>query len=301
MSDSTEDFRLRPKRDLFPILSNLVLAVLTAGLLVAAVYRYRSRIEEISLSESRYLTTEWRLLQELKAQTDQKLLEKDQEISELNERYLRLIKDNASSSELQQIQARLQQAQSERDEILSRRAEAETVAAAVPEQSAWMKELLPSENESAVTKLLQKRIEANEAELERRLMHIAELEKALFDLEAASEAARRENALTQAESAERLGRLTETLERKISEANAALADLERREQESYGPEHPRIEDLNTWALVRALAGSPEIRTEYPNLLDSLDRYLDTYGSLERTEGRREAYSSAAATVRGLVP
>ena len=287
--DSTEEFRLRPKKDYLPVISNLTVTLLLVGVLSAAFYRYNTRMADISLSESRYLTTEWRLLQELKQQTDEQLQEKDQEIVELNERYRRLARDNASSSELRQIEIQLQQAKVERDEIATRRAEVQTEKPAAPEQT-WMKELLPSESQSALAKLLQKRLETSEAERDSQRQRIEALEKAIAELDAAGRAGAAASALQIAAGRETILRLAD-----------ALADIERKALEGEGAEHPRMEDLGSWALVRALASSPEIRSEYPTLLDSLDRYLETYGRLERVEGRREAYSSAASVIKQLIP
>jgi len=81
--DTIDDFRLRRKRDLFPVVSSLALTLVLAGVLSVAFFNYRNRMQDIVLSENRYLTAEWRLLQELKAQTDAELREKDQQINEL--------------------------------------------------------------------------------------------------------------------------------------------------------------------------------------------------------------------------
>jgi hypothetical protein len=306
--NSIEDFRLRPKKDLLPIVSNLVLVLLIVGVLSVAFYRYRSRMEEISLSENRYLTTEWRLLQELKEQTDEKLQEKDQEIAELNDRYLRLLRQNASPSAIRQVETRLQQAKVERAEIATRQAEAAAQQAeSAPEapqsaaqDRAWLRDLLPSENQSALTRLLQNRLETSEAERESQRRRIEELENSLIELDAAAAAIERSRALETAERQETVRALSSALEGLESAAIAAAADLEEKALGGEVAEHPRMEDLSSLALVRALASSPEIRSEYPQLLDSLDRYLEIYGRLERREGRREAYTAAAATVRGLI-
>ncbi len=120
MVDPGDRLSVRPKKDPFLIVSNVALLLFTAGFLWIVITRFQDRISAISLSESRFLTTEWRLLQELKAQTDQQLAQKDQEIADLNSRYLKLVQAKASSSEVIQIKKQLAQAQAERQAIIAR-------------------------------------------------------------------------------------------------------------------------------------------------------------------------------------
>ncbi len=225
------------------IVSNTLLALATAGILFLAVHRFRGQADAVTLRDSRFFTTEWRLLLEMKEQADRKLLDKDREIAVLNELYLRLVQDNASNSELRQIRTMLGQAETERREIVAERI-LENQGASAREDPLFQELFLPAEDSERL-RILSERGES----LEARLL-----------------AARRE-------------------------AEGGLRELEGLPLLGVG-------ELNAKALTRALLGSPQIRSEYPDLLESLDRFLAGYGSLERAQGRREAYT---AILRSLAP
>src|SRR6056297_67440 len=107
MYEAKEEFKPQRNIDIHPIISNLVLLVFAAVFLWFTISAYEARIKAVSMQENRFLTTEWHLLQELKVQTDQQLLEKDQEIAKLRQQYLKLAQSNASSTELQQLKEKL--------------------------------------------------------------------------------------------------------------------------------------------------------------------------------------------------
>jgi hypothetical protein len=297
MFEYSEEPQPRPPKDLFLIFSMLALGLFTAAFLWVALSNYRNRIDAISLSESRFLTMEWRLLRELKEATDQKLLEKEQEIEDLNKRYLRLVKGDAASEDMRQIETRLRQARSEREEILSQRSI--KLEEASPRQKSWLAELLPSDNRSILAVLQQKQIESLEAERANSRLRIEMLEKELAALDAKHEASVRDFLKSTAESQDRIHKLSAAIAESKAAARAVFEALKREAPETDGRELPLIEDLNTRAFVRALASSPAIRSEYPNLLKSLDRYFEVYGRQERLKARREAYTSAAAAVEAL--
>jgi len=279
----------QPKKDLFLIFSIISLVLFSVLFVLLTLSYYQKRIKAISLSENRYLTTEWRLLHELKAQSDQKLMEKDKEIAELNRRYLELARGNASATELRQIEIQLQQAEEEREEILSN--QVDTTAETGQEQDEWIADLLPSENRSAVTILLETQITLLEIKLNENQKYISELENERAELLAKQEK----------NSQEYMKKLTEKLT-EIKKQSAeitglkgilddTLTDLKRKAQEKI--DRPRMEDLNTLALIRAIINEQEIETDYPGLLEQLDRFMDTYGLQERQKGQRQAYAEAA--------
>jgi hypothetical protein len=281
MANQIEAIPVRPKKDTFLIVSSALLLLFTGGFLWAAFSRYQNRIATISLSESRFVKTEWHLLQDLKAQTDQELLEKDQEIADLNRRYLSLVRQSATPAEIRQVQGLIEQAKAQRETILARRDLVSTESDPAPSESGaaqtgasspnitgqdgWLTTVLPSAGSSVVTNLLRDRIAALESQLKESRGQSDELAKEL--------------------SAEK-ARMT-YLETTLKEG---LASQERRAGEVKPPD---IEELDTRALVRAIVASPEIRAKYPDLLNSLDAYFAEYGSQERVAGRREAYASAA--------
>src|SRR5574340_67021 len=98
MDVSVDGSQERPRKDHVLWISNLALLVFTLGFVWAAVSLYRGRITAISVSQSSFLTTEWRLLEQLKAQTDKELFQKDKEIADLYRLYMELIQKNAPQS-----------------------------------------------------------------------------------------------------------------------------------------------------------------------------------------------------------
>lgn len=282
--DTIDDFRLRRKRDLFPVFSSLALTLVLAGVLSVAFFNYRNRMQDIVLSENRYLTAEWRLLQELKAQTDAELREKDKQILELNNRYLSLVRSHASASDLGKIEDQLQQVKRERQEIEARRLNPASTGTIVFE-NALLRGPQSADSQSPLTGILQKDLETSRKEIENKAVRIEALGKEIMDLDA--KIAARSRGSDQALSEYR------------SRIEILAASLKERGTEQAGNAQLPLEDLKTWALVRALVSSPEIRAKYPNLLDALDRYLSAYGAVERLKGRREAFSTAAAELQPL--
>lgn len=287
----------RRPRDTFPLVSNLALAVFTGVFLVVSLQVYRTRIETASLSESRFLTTEWRLLRELRAQTDRQLLEKEQEIADLSERYLKLVRANAGTVEVQRIETRLEQARSERDQILAR---AENPPDRIePVRSGWADGLLPEEDHGRLTALLKTRIELLEQERAEDLRMIGTLEAELETRTLQRDESDRRAMETAAGSRAEIERLAAEVRRLTDSAAAARETLERNARDDDDTAGPGIEELSVLALVRAIAGSPAVRAEYPDLVPAFDRYLESYGHRERAAGRREAYADAADTLGRL--
>jgi hypothetical protein len=283
------------KKDSFLLISNIVLVLAAAIFIYIAFYSYQKRVEAITLSESRFLTTEWRLLQQLKVQTDQKLLEKELEIEELNRRYMKLAEGNASAWELRQFEIRIEQAKAEREEILSH--SLAPTSETGPKQTAWLSELLPSGNQSVLTVLYQKQIEALKGRLQESSQYIELLEKKF----AASNEKQKElymNAI--AEDLTRIKKLSAALTGTNDAIRSELEDMKHKAEEIDEAAHPRIEDINTRALIRAIVSSASIRAEYPDLLKSLDRYFEVYGLGERLKGRKEAYIDTTKKLEPLV-
>ncbi|WP_319558930.1 hypothetical protein [Marispirochaeta sp.] len=110
------------------------------------------QIRSVALRENRFLTTEWQLLKELKAQTDRQLQEKEQEIIALRQQYAALQRSGQSSDKLLELERQLQTAEAERDQIISHRmkdisntavpAETQTAPEVLPEQPSLNRDLL---------------------------------------------------------------------------------------------------------------------------------------------------------------
>jgi len=235
--DTIDDFRLRRKRDLFPVVSSLALTLVLAGVLSVAFFNYRNRMQDIVLSENRYLTAEWRLLQELKAQTDAELREKDQQINELNDRYLRLVRSHASASDLGKIEDQLRQVKRERQEIEARRLDAAPTGM-IASDSALLKGPLSADNQSPLTGLLQKDLETSRKEIENKAVRIEALGKEIMNLDAEIAARSRGSDQALSEYRSRIGILA--------------ASLKERGTEQAGDAQLPLKDLETWALARAL-------------------------------------------------
>lgn len=126
----------------------LVLVTITIVGAFLAASHYTRRAVQVAQFESRFVTTEWELLAQLKLETDQLLLEKDAEIIAMRERLLRLASGgdaaegevlvDESDPEVQLLMGALERAYAERQAIVARRLTVETTAentAAVPEPS----------------------------------------------------------------------------------------------------------------------------------------------------------------------
>lgn len=317
------------RRDRFLLFSNLGLVVFCAVFLFAAFSRYHDRVEEISLSDNRFLATQWSLLQELKSQTDQELIQKDQEIADLSRRYTMLVRTNGSEAELDQLRTRLQQAESERERIASEQSNAVTSANAssttdtptssTPDASpsasgeasgatppapgdanAWIQNLLSIRPPLATDSLLQQRLKDLDAqvrvarnETDRLNQQVGELNVQLSQEKTSS---RQALADAQAE---------------VDALRASVADLKRAVRAATDKMHGNatessaagaitIDDLNTRELVRALIGSPSIHAAYPNLLTDLDKYLADLERSGRMKGESEAYSTDAASLSPIL-
>jgi hypothetical protein len=287
----------RKSWDEITLVSNIALIGITAIFLIISVHVYRTRIETVSLNESRFLTTEWRLLRELRAQTDRQLLEKEQEIADLSERYLKLIRANAAAAEVNRIETRLEQARNEREQILARTENPPT--GAEPDRSGWINEILPTESNERLTGLLRSRIEQLEREREEGIRTIDALKAELDAFRSRSGESDRRASEIEAENRAMIERLADEVRRLEISIAAARETLERKARDDGGTTGPGIEELSVFALVRAIAGSPAVRTEYPDLVPAFDRYLDSYVQRERAAGRREAYADAAETLGRL--
>jgi hypothetical protein len=291
MTDSTaHGSNERPRRDHVLWISNLAVIVFTLAFLWAAFAYYRSRMTAVSVSPPSILTTEWRLLRELKSQTDQELFQKDREIADLYGRYIELIRTNAPSSELQRVSEQLSQAKEERSAILSRAAVPTAGTDSARNESLGLR--LSSSNDLALTGLLQKQIAGLQAELDRSRAIIDALDRQRTSLLSTQQQAVQQYDDAASENRDQIRELSAALSKKDGEIRAALAALKQLAREAAPAAPPGMEDLRTQALVRALVGSPQIRATYPDLVKSLDHFLDVYGQQQRREGQQDAYASA---------
>lgn len=113
---------------LLPVATNLVVVVICLTAIVATARYYENRRIEQARHESRFVTAEWQLLAQLKADTDRQLEAKDRQIAELRRQLLDLPDEAGSSPQEQDQRSRLQEAietaYRERQELLASRLEA---------------------------------------------------------------------------------------------------------------------------------------------------------------------------------
>lgn len=275
MSVSKEEFNPQKTRDPVLILSNILLLLITVVFLWVTFSYYQSRIQAVTLDENRYLTAEWQLLGELKAQTDKQLSEKEREIAELQRKYAELLRQNASDEELEQVQSQLKKARAEKDVILSQRVQTGQKAEGV--NTAF--------DVSSVSALLEAEIKKLNQELEQSKDRLESLRAELIHAETEhSQAVQNYSNEIQALSSE-LNRYRTTHSSVVEELQQKSAILDRLRT-------PDIEEINTRVLLKAIVSSPTVRSEYPQLQAELDRYFQVLANQHILEGREAAYREA---------
>ena len=355
-----------PRRKIYPflIVVNLIIVSIGVGILLVASRGYQVQVRAVVDDESRFVTTEWQVLRELKIQTDRQLLQKDREISELRQRYLLMTRQGGDSEELREIERRLQEAEDERQVILSKSLEL-TVAdepavgendfedvsgidaePEIEERLSFrtiqqdLQQLIQPDEGSSIMQLLQDRIHTLESQLtETRLesntyrqeiadqgramarleMELARVESALSTSEqelmaaeqelvaaeqelvaAEKELVAAEQELVAAEQGQEAARQEQSaavlefaagLRREVEDA---VSRLDAEDADGAGPQGSglTVDDVETQLLVMAIADSPEISSEHPDLrrrIDAYHRRLEAHG---RQVGRADALKAA---------
>ncbi len=257
-----EHFESTQNRGSFLLAINALIVMCMLSLVMVAMYMYARDVRMVVEHTNRYVTTEWHLFQELKAQTDRKLYQKDLEISQLRAEYMRLLGDQVTGDEIRQIEIELKKAEQERADILAQRLAPETY---------YHEEEGTSDANVGERYLVTDTSQLREALGDR----IRELEEQLDLYRTLSETS--QPSLT-ALSAEDILKREEVL-RQVENKMAELSRLPPA----------RLESIRTRSFLRALVSSPEKRNEYPNLLDELDRTFDDFGRQEWVKGQLDAY------------
>lgn len=260
------------------VAANLVLYAGVALTLWLFSSTSQSRISGALLRQNAYLTTEWRLLQELKSRTDAQLREKDRQIDDLRRRYSALSSSGGSGSEMAEIEAEIQAVETERRSILSSVSEPAAAAekpavsaeAALSASTISQRDARVDEIEKIVS-VLRDRITSLESELSSNRLYTVMLEKEL-----------------------------ETSDTKAGGASLFAALRLKRDSVAAQAAEKRP-DLRTRSLVRAVVSSPDVRSQYPELLESLDKYFEALSREERLNGQKDAYNAALEAVRAAFP
>ena len=291
----------------------------------------RKRAETATLKDNRFLTTEWRLMRELKARTDQELRDKDREIDALRLQYLRL-KGAGSSAELSaDLEAAMARAESERAAILASRTNPEvppppaaalpagpsqgsggpaglTVAPAGGGTAAGASAGIPPNpaSDSALAELLRRRIVSLEEALRKSQAGSAAIERELaaLRLDAARQAAGgpSASAASSTQAAAPGPAIPSAQAAPWSDADAVAAILSALEGKRAGLDDPEavlsLSDLKTRSIMRAIVRSSAIRSQYPDLSASLDRYLELVEKVGYLKGKQEGLAEARQMVEG---
>lgn len=283
MNMSNEEFRPQKNRDPVSILSNLLLLILTLLFLWVAFTYYQDRIQAVTLNKNRYLTAEWQLLGELKAQTDKQLSEKEREIADLQRKYNELRRLNAPDQELEDVRSRLDKAKNERELILSQ---------GVGKLSAD-EYIDTAALDSSLTALLEQKVKDLNHELELSEQTVEALKDEQREMKT------RYNAAVQEYQTE-IRKLTAKLEEQKRQQSGVLDVLQRKADMVDRIQTTDLKDINTRVLLKAIVSSPMVRKEYPQLRSELDRYLQVLSNQHHMQGRMEAYQEAVELLKGTL-
>lgn len=404
MANTSVDVPERKTTDRAVLLLNVGLVVLVALFILFSVRHFDQRTRQVSLKESRFLLTEWHLLQTLKAQTETQLQEKDQQISSLTKRIDELSKQQGAEEELQVLRNLLKSVEEERAAIASRRAavtvdgapataggtapplpEADTASgegassAATVQPPSGVRDVLEariSELKTAISGLerrtgqdaaaisdyqatiadfvqtlaeyqaqfleyeqtiesLQGRISGYEARIRAAEDSAAAYQNQIELMEKELAALKEQSAQYEADAQERRATIEErdaTIEdlrasleesaQSVSDlrtsvdqlttdlrnleagyasyqeaVNTAASEMTRLAEQSSSNQTPSAESIRTWALLKALLSTPSIRSQYPDLLGSMEAYIQSYGEREYRRGLNEAYQDAVDALR----
>jgi len=288
----------------FPLVAlNIFLLVVSAATLFLADAAINKNTREAALNANTFLTTEWRLLKELKGRTDRLLQDKDREIAELRLRYEALQANRSSGEELAALEEEIRRAESEREGILAVRFSPKSSPAApetgaVRESSGILSLAAP---DTPVAALLRGQILELEKEIAAGRKDTVNLERQIGELrERLKNALTREDAAPAVVATPVVDAAAQSELKEASGRDDILALLEK-DRESLAALDPvlSLADIKTRSLLRAIVRTPAIRAEYPDLSASLDRYFDLYGRAERLKGKREAYDEAIRSVGSI--
>jgi hypothetical protein len=295
MTTSTvgDQFELRKSFDIVPVISSVVLIVISVIFISWTISFFTSTIKADSLRENHFITMEWNLLKELKLQTDKQLEEKDREITEMRQRYRQLALSKVSPENLRELENRIAALQDERAKLIV--TIGKTDAESGIEQNVLSNSLKETDSPIAVTELLLIRIANLEAQLGKQKQSYAALEKELSGLDASKSE-------TQAEALSDAGTigLKDKLAKVRGDAVNMLGALRLKKGEIDKSGRMDIDDLNTWTLLRALASSQAIKAEYPDLLPAVEKYFNAYGRKNFFDGQSDAYDKSIKILQTLI-
>lgn len=295
LKKSASDYR--PRRIPVPLLLNMVLFGIGIMAFILFSRTYRTQLDLISSQENRFVTMEWELLQELKRQTDIQLLEKDREIADLRRQYRILMTQNASKQALQELELRISIAGSERDSIASR--DPLPVGSATEKISFFTGKKDIISDPVQLTSLLAARIETLAAQLRERQVYARTLQEQLSAAGMTPETLIPGEEKQWQERERQAAAYRDLVSKSKKTFSSVQNDLELLLADEIARSRKPVDNLESWVLLRAIATSPAIRSEYPDLAVSMNRYLESFAEKEKATGRTEAYTQALDTLEPL--
>ncbi len=280
-----------------PLVLNMALFIVAFMAFTVFSGIYQTRMDAISGEENKFVTMEWELLQELKRQTDLKLMEKDREIADLRRQYRQLIRQNASENTLKELELRISIADSERETIIS--SDPVPVRETSSLSSLFTGTTGHTTDPISLVTLMAAQIETLTAQLRERQVYARTLQEQVLS------AGMQPETIVPGEEKEwqERDRIMEKYEQSIADAKRLLSATEMRLDETLAEYQQTakkpVEQLETWILLRAIASSPAIRSEYPDLAGSMNGYIESFAKKERAAGRTEAYHEALEALKPL--
>lgn len=269
---------------------NIILLAAGTSITYAGLRVYQNRIQDASLRENRYITTEWHLLQIMKSQAEEELESKNREIKHLREQYETLKRQAFGSEALREIEERIRTAEQERDNILDQ------MTLDIPLESA---EAAVASGEEA-TPVLVRRLSLSDNFNRQELIALKKSEQ---EARIENEQLRDQISILVADNItleEILKADTSRFEREVYLKNreqaaltAELSGLRELVENRYtaleGSDVMDIKLLTRYELVGVILSLPEIREQYPSLGTDLSEYVETVRGIEHSKGAQEAY------------
>ena len=268
-------FKISPRKRgaLFPILLNLITILLIGGAVLFAFRYFQARQETLSLETEQYLSTEGKLIEELRKESQEKIRQKEQEIGQIQSELEEL---DRQSRELQEdMEARVEARAAELRKELEAELEAERERlidqGVSPDKIEAQIEELEEQRSAEFSNRLEEYREEMQAELAAKEQELAEAKRLAEEI---LEEASRERAELEEEGRRREEELRaqfeeerEALETRSTEAEARLEELAQlRERESLitdqliGAYEDVIGKIQTGDLEGAEAALAELET-----------------------------------------
>ena len=268
-------FKISPRKRgaLFPILLNLITILLIGGAVFFAFRYFQARQETLSLETEQYLSTEGKLIEELRKESQEKIRQKEQEIDQIQSELEELDRQSRELEEDMEarVEARAEELRKELEVELEAERERLIEQGVSPDKIEAQIEELEEQRSAEFSNRLEEYREEMQAELAAKEQELAEAKRLAEEI---LEEASRERAELEEESRRREEELRaqfeeerEALETRSTEAEARLEELAQlRERETLitdqliGAYEDVIGKIQTGDLEGAKAALAELET-----------------------------------------